>query len=60
MVKVKSLEVREVEYTYETRPKIVGSEDMAKTIKPLIVDPYKEFFICLYLNYLNTRNGILK
>ena len=57
MVKVKSFEIREVEYTYETRPKIVGPEDVVKTVKPMIADPNKEFFITLYLN---TKNGILK
>ncbi len=57
MIKVRSLEVREIEYTYETRPKINGMDDVINTIKPLIADPNKEFFITLYLN---TKNGILR
>ena len=57
MIKVKSIEVREVEYTYESRPKISNMEDVAKVVKPLIADTNKEFFITLYLN---TKNGILR
>lgn len=57
MIKVKSLEIREVEYTYETRPKIHSPEDVSKIVKSLITDPNKEHFIALYLN---TKNGILK
>ena len=57
MIKVKSLEVREVEYTYESRPKISNMDDVAKVVKPLISDTNKEFFMTLYLN---TKNGILR
>lgn len=57
MIKVKSLEIREIEYTYETRPKIQSPEDVSKVVKPLISDPNKEHFITLYLN---TKNGVLK
>lgn len=57
MIKVKSLEVREIEYNYETRPKINGMDDVINTVKPLIADQNKEFFITLYLN---TKNGILR
>ena len=57
MIKVKSLEVREIEYTYDKRPKISGMDDVIKAVKPLIADPNKEFFIALYLN---TKNGIIK
>ena len=57
MIKVKSLEVREIEYSYDKRPKISGMEDVIKAVKPLIADPNKEFFIALYLN---TKNGIIK
>jgi len=57
MIKVKSLEVREIEYTYENRPKINSMEDVVQTVKPLIADQNKEFFIALYLN---TKNGIIK
>ncbi len=57
MIRVKSLEVREVEYTYETRPRINGMDDFVSAVKPLIADPNREFFITLYLN---TKNGILR
>jgi DNA repair protein RadC len=57
MIKVKSLEIREIEYTYDKRPKISGMDDVIKAVKPMISDPNKEFFMALYLN---TKNGILK
>jgi DNA repair protein RadC len=57
MIKVKSLEIREIEYSYDKRPKISGMDDVIKAVKPLIADPNKEFFIALYLN---TKNGIIK
>ncbi len=57
MIKIKSLEVREIEYTYDKRPKISGMDDVIKAVKPMIADPNKEFFMALYLN---TKNGILK
>jgi len=57
MIKVKSLEVREIEYSYDKRPKISGMDDVIKAVKPLIADQNKEFFIALYLN---TKNGVLK
>ena len=57
MIKVKSLEVREIEYSYDKRPKISGMDDVIKTVKPMIADQNKEFFIALYLN---TKNGIIK
>ncbi len=57
MIKVKSLEIREIEYSYYKRPKINGMNDVVEAVKPLIADPNKEFFIALYLN---TKNGILK
>ncbi len=57
MIKVKSLEIREIEYSYDKRPKISGMEDVIKAVKPLIADPNKEFFIALFLN---TKNGIIK
>jgi len=57
MIKVKSLEIREIEYSYDRRPKISGMEDVIKAVKPLIADQNKEFFIALYLN---TKNGIIK
>jgi DNA repair protein RadC len=57
MIKVKSLEIREIEYSYEKRPKINGVDDVIKAVKPMIADPNKEFFIALYLN---TKNGIIK
>lgn len=57
MVKIKSLEIREVTYTYETRPQIHSPEDVSRVVKPLIADPNKEHFITLYLN---TKNGIMK
>ena len=57
MIKVKSLEVREIEYNYESRPKIKSMDDVVTAVKPLIADPDKEHFIALYLN---TKNGILK
>ena len=57
MIKVKSLEIREIEYSYDKRPKISGMDDVIKAVKPLIADQNKEFFITLYLN---TKNGIIK
>src|SRR3989337_568681 len=57
MIKVKSLEVREIEYAYDKRPKISDMNDVVEAVKPLIADPNKEFFIALYLN---NKNGILK
>jgi DNA repair protein RadC len=57
MIKVKSLEVREIEYSYDKRPKINGMDDVVEVVKPLIADPNKEFFMALYLN---TKNGVLK
>jgi DNA repair protein RadC len=57
MIKVKSLEVREIEYSYDKRPKINGMDDVIKTFKPMIADANKEFFVTLYLN---TKNGIIK
>ncbi len=57
MIKIKSLEVREIEYTYDKRPKISGMDDVVNAVKPMIADPNKEFFMALYLN---TKNGILK
>ena len=57
MIKVKSLEIREIEYSYEKRPKISGMDDVIKAVKPMIADQNKEFFIALYLN---TKNGIIK
>jgi DNA repair protein RadC len=57
MIKIKSLEIREIEYSYNKRPKINGMDDVIKAVMPLIADPNKEFFIALYLN---TKNGIIK
>ena len=57
MIKVKSLEIREIEYSYDKRPKISGMDDVIKAVKPMIADPNKEFFIALFLN---TKNGIIK
>ena len=57
MIKVKSLEIREIEYSYDKRPKISGMDDVIKAVKPMIADQNKEFFITLYLN---TKNGIIK
>jgi DNA repair protein RadC len=57
MIKVKSIEVREIEYSYEKRPKISSMDDVVKTVKPMIADSNKEFFMALYLN---TKNGVLK
>ncbi len=57
MIKVKSLEVREIEYSYEKRPKISGMDDVVNAVKPMIADANKEFFLALYLN---TKNGIIK
>ena len=57
MIKIKSLEIREIEYTYEKRPEISNMDDVVRVIKPMIADSNKEFFIALYLN---TKNGILK
>jgi hypothetical protein len=51
MIKVKSLEVREIEYTYEQRPKINSMEDVVRVVKPMIADPNKEFFIALFSEY---------
>jgi DNA repair protein RadC len=57
MIKVRSLEVRDVEYSHETRPKINGMDDGINAVRPLIADPNKKFFIVLYPN---TKNGMLK
>jgi DNA repair protein RadC len=57
MIKIKSLEIREIEYSYDKRPKINGMDDVIKAVKPMIADQNKEFFIALYLN---TKNGIIK
>ncbi|HEY9245304.1 MAG TPA: DNA repair protein RadC [Candidatus Methanoperedens sp.] len=57
MIKIKSLEVREIEYTYDERPKINSMDDVVQIVKPMIADPNKEFFLALYLN---TKNGVLK
>ncbi len=57
MIKVKSLEVREIEYTYDKRPKINSMDDVVQIVKPMIADANKEFFMALYLN---TKNGVLK
>jgi len=57
MIKVRSLEIREIEYIYDKRPKISGMDDVIKAVKPMIADQNKEFFIALYLN---TKNGVLK
>jgi DNA repair protein RadC len=57
MIKVKSLEVREIEYSYEQRPKINSMDDVVQVVKPMIADPNKEFFVALYLNI---KNGVLK
>lgn len=57
MITVKSLEVREIEYTYDERPKINSMDDVVQAVKPMIADPNKEFFMALYLN---TKNGVLK
>ncbi len=57
MIKVKSLEVREIEYTYDKRPKISNADDVIQIVKPMIADPNKEFFMALYLN---TKNGVIK
>jgi DNA repair protein RadC len=57
MIKVKSLEIREIEYSYDKRPKISGMDDVIKAVKPMIADANKEFFVALYLN---TKNGIIK
>jgi DNA repair protein RadC len=56
-IKVKSLEIREIEYSYDKRPKISDMDDVIKAVKPLIANQNKEFFIALYLN---TKNGIIK
>jgi DNA repair protein RadC len=57
LIKVKSLEIREIEYSYEKRPKINGMDDVVKAVKPMIADMNKEFFVVLYLN---TKNGIIR
>jgi DNA repair protein RadC len=57
MIKVKSLEVREIEYSYDKRPKINSMDDVVQIVKPMISDSNKEFFMALYLN---TKNGVLK
>jgi DNA repair protein RadC len=57
MIKVKSLEIREIEYSYDKRPKINGMDDVIKAVKPMMADTNKEFFVALYLN---TKNGIIK
>ncbi len=45
MIKVKSLEVREIEYSYDKRPKISNMDDVIQIVKPMIADPNKEFFM---------------
>jgi DNA repair protein RadC len=57
MIKIKSLEIREIEYVYDKRPKISSMDDVIKAVKPLIADLNKEFFIALFLN---TKNGVIK
>jgi len=57
VITIKSLEVREIEYSYDKRPKISGMDDVVQVVKPMIADPNKEFFMALYLN---TKNGVLK
>ena len=57
MITIKSLEVREIEYSYDKRPKISGMGDVVQIVKPMIADPNKEFFMALYLS---TKNGVLK
>ena len=57
MIKVKSIEVREIEYSYDKRPKITSMENVVEIVKPMIADSNKEFFMALYLN---TKNGVLK
>lgn len=57
MIKIKSLEVREIEYSYDKRPKISDVSDVVKAVKPMIADTNKEFFVALYLN---TKNCILR
>jgi DNA repair protein RadC len=57
MIKVKSIEVREIEYSYEKRPKISSMDDVVQIVKPMIADSNKEFFMALYLN---TKNGVIK
>lgn len=57
MIKVKSLEIREIEYSYDKRPKINGMDDVVNVVKPMIADENKEFFIALFLN---TKNCIMR
>ena len=57
MIKVKSLEIREIEYSYNKRPKISSMDDVVQIVKPMIADSNKEFFMALYLN---TKNGVMK
>jgi hypothetical protein len=45
MIKVKSLKIREIEYSYEKRPEISGMDDVIKAVRPMIADANKEFFI---------------
>jgi hypothetical protein len=47
MIKIKSLEVREIEYSYDKRPKINGMDDVIKAVKPMIAYQNKEFFVAL-------------
>jgi DNA repair protein RadC len=57
MIKVRSLEIREIEYSYDKRPRINGMDDVIKAVKPMIADANKEFFVTLFLN---TKNGIIR
>jgi DNA repair protein RadC len=57
MIKVKSFEIREIEYSYDKRPKINSMFDVIQIVKPMIADPNKEFFMALYLN---TKLGVIK
>ncbi|MDO8727148.1 MAG: hypothetical protein Q7J35_13850 [Candidatus Methanoperedens sp.] len=44
MIKIKSLEIREIEYSYEKRPKINGMDDVVKAVKPMIADPSIKYY----------------
>jgi len=44
MIQVKSFEVREIEYTYDERPKINSMDDVVRVVKPMTSDSNKEFF----------------
>jgi hypothetical protein len=41
MIKVKSLEVREIEYFCDKRPKIKGTDDVVQVVKSIIADANK-------------------